>query len=222
MGAQPRERADGGADLREDVEVAETFGIDAEAAAALVVAEALFEVGEALERVAHEDPREVVVEVAPVRELPVGDRDELGPRVHEVAGTGVALHQHERPVAVGGAVVPQPRERQRDHGNAAAGVRVLGLPLDDLVEHVLADRPRRTELGQVESLGIETVEQGQLLHELLCHRQLLGRVGDLGEAARTLHAAHQERGLGGVHRHQRGDAHRGGAQRPVHRRFPRE
>ena len=108
-----------------------------------------------------------------MRELPVGDHDELGPRVHEVAGTGVALHEHDRPVAVGGAVVAQPRERQRDHGDAAAGLRVLGLPLDDLVEHVLADRPRRTELGQVERLGIEAVEQGQLLHELLRHRQLL-------------------------------------------------
>ena len=128
VGAQPRERADGGADLRENAEVAETFGIDAEAAAALVVAQALFEVGEALERVAHEDPGEVVVEVAPVRELPVGDRDQLGPRVHEVAGTGVALHQHERPVAVGGAVAPQPRERQRDHGNAAAGRSRTGSP----------------------------------------------------------------------------------------------
>ena len=77
---RPGERADGGAALGEHAEVAEACGVDAEPAQPLVVGEARLEIGEPLERVAHEHPREVVVEVAPVRELPVGDRDELGRR----------------------------------------------------------------------------------------------------------------------------------------------
>ena len=150
VAAQTGERADGGAELREHAEVGEAVGIDAHAAGALVVAQAIGEVGEALERVAHEDPREVVVPVTPVRELPVGDRDQFGAGVHEVAGTGVALHQHDRPVAVVGDVRAEPGEREGDHGHAAAGRVVLRLPLGDLVEHVLAHRAGRAELGEIE------------------------------------------------------------------------
>ena len=150
VAAQPCERADGRAQLREDSEVGEAIGIDAYAAGGLVVAQTCREVGKPLERVAHQDPREIVVEVAPVRQLPVGDRDQLRARVHEIAGTGVALHQDDRPLIVVGHLRPQPREREGDHGDAAAGCRVLRLPLDDLVEDVLTDRPRRAELGEVE------------------------------------------------------------------------
>ena len=117
----------------------------------------------------------------------------------------------------------------RNHANASVitgtpppARRVLRLPLGDLVEHVLADRARRTELGEVEGAGVEAVQHGQLLHELLRDRELVGGVGDLREAAGAVDALHQERGLGGVRRDQRGHAHRGGPEGPVDRGFPGE
>ena len=150
VAAQTGQGADGGAELREHPEVGETVGIDAHAAGALVVAQAIGEVGEALECVAHEDPREIVVPVTPVSELPVGDRHQLGAGVHEVAGSGVALHQHDGPVAVVGHLRPEPGERERDHGHARAGRRVLRLPFGELVEHMRAHRAGRAELGEIE------------------------------------------------------------------------
>ncbi len=200
----------------------EAIGVDAAAAGGLVVAQARREVGEPLERVAHQDPREVVVEVAPVRQLPVGDRDQLGARVHEVAGAGVALHQHHRPVTVVGHLRPQPRERERDHGHAAAGRVVLRLPLGDLVEDVLTDRTGHTQLGQVERVRVEAVQRGQLLHELLGHCELLVGIGDLGEAAGALDPRHQERGLGGMGGDERGDTHGRRTEGAVHGGFPRQ
>ena len=66
------------------------------------------------------------------------------------------------------------------------------------------------------------MQLGELLHELLRHRQLVGGVGDLREAARTLDPRHQERGLGGMGGDQRGDAHRRRAERAVHRGLARQ
>ena len=83
-------------------------------------------------------------------------------------------------------------------------------------------RAGRTELGQVERVRIEAMERRQLLHELPCDRQLLGGIGDLREAARALHAAEEERGLGRVHRDELGDPQRRRTERPVHRGLARQ
>ena len=66
------------------------------------------------------------------------------------------------------------------------------------------------------------MQHGQLRHELLRDRELVGLIGDLREAAGAVDALRQERGLGGVRRHERGHAHRGRSEGPVHRGFPGE
>ena len=144
--AQTREGADRRAGLREHAEVLKPIVVDREAARPLVVAEAGVEVGEPFEGVAHQQPREVVVEITPVGELPVGHRGEAAAAEHEVARAGVALHEHDRPVAVGRHVRAQPGTRERDDRHRASGGVVLPFPLVDLGEHVRGERARRSEV----------------------------------------------------------------------------
>ena len=47
--------------------------------------------------------------------LPVHDRDDIAPGVQEGPGSGVALHEHDRPVAVVREVLGEPAEGERDH-----------------------------------------------------------------------------------------------------------
>ena len=219
-GPQPGEGADGGAELGEDAEVAEPGRVDRVPAQPLVVGQPGVELGEPLEGVAHQDPREVVVEVAPVRELPVGDRGEPARVEHEVARPGVALHEHDRPVAVVGHVGPQPRRRERDDRHAAAGGGVLRVPLGDLVEHVRGDRTGRAELGEVELLRVEAMERGQLVDELRARsrvarrRRRSARTGSRPRTRRIRNA-----GSSGWTATSSRDPHRGVAERAVHGRL---
>ena len=66
------------------------------------------------------------------------------------------------------------------------------------------------------------MQLGELLHELLRHRELVGGIGDLREAAGALDPRHQERGLGGMGGDERGDPHGRRAERAVHRGLARQ
>ncbi|CAB4753315.1 unannotated protein [freshwater metagenome] len=149
--------------------------------------------------------------------LPVHDRDDIAPGVHEVPGSGVALHEHDRPVAVVREVLGEPAEGERDHRLDDVTLDVLLLPYRELFADVLTDARGRAELGQAQLVNIDGMQSRELLHERSRGAHLLGRIVDLGEPVPSHQSFGQERVAGGVDRTEASDTHGRIAQCSIHR-----
>ena len=164
--------------------------------------------GEAFLEVAHVDPAEIVVEIPEVRGLPIGDRDDRVALVHEVPRPGVALHQDHRPRTVGRKVASEPPARELDEEVVLRDQPILRLPPVDLLDHMLSDRRRHAQLGQVERSRVDAMQRGDLFHECGGQRHLGVDIGHFREPIPAVDPPEEERFLGGVHRDQRCDHHR--------------
>jgi hypothetical protein len=171
------------------------------------------------ERVLHRaqrQPGDVVHRVAEVRELPVDDRGDPPVLVHEVAGAGVALNEHDRHVAVRHValepVEAQPHqrvERPFRPGRAPAHVR-------DLVQCVLPGRLHGAEARQRELARVEAMERGEVPDEVLRDAHLLVGVADPVEPRVAADPLGEHRLFGGVYGERARHGHVGVLEREEH------
>ena len=168
--------------------------------------EARTQVAEAVVQIARADQREVFHGIAQVCELPVGDRLHARARVDEVSRTRIALDEHGLGHVLG-RIAPQPVTREREQRNGLAHRTLVGrLPDPQVVEREGLGRLRPGEADRLEALRSQGMRSRQQLHEVVCYRVALHRIGDLVEVVGSLDELHGDRrriGAEGEHRRHR-------------------